>query len=42
MANSDYVARHNPDYVFDYDPNEDPWTTDLSKLDTRASRTVSP
>src|SRR5262245_8282102 len=33
MANPDYVGRHNPDYVFDYDPNEDAWTTDLSKLD---------
>jgi len=33
MANQDYVSRHNPDYVFDYDPNEDPWTTDLSTLD---------
>jgi len=33
MANQDYVGRHNPDYVFNYDPNEDPWTTDLSTLD---------
>src|SRR5262245_51382819 len=33
IANPDYVGRHNPDYVFDYDPNEDAWTTDLSKLD---------
>ncbi|HYD87411.1 MAG TPA: cytochrome P450 [Vitreimonas sp.] len=33
MANPDYVGRHNPDYVFDYDPNEDAWTTNLSTLD---------
>lgn len=33
MANPDYVGRHNPDYVFDYDPNEDAWSTDLSTLD---------
>jgi len=33
MANPDYVGRHNPDYVFDYDPNEDAWTTDLLTLD---------
>lgn len=33
MANPDYVGRHNPDYVFDYDPEEDAWTTDLSTLD---------
>jgi len=33
MANSDYVGRHNPDYVFNYDPNEDARTTDLSTLD---------
>jgi len=33
MANSDYVGRHNPDFVFDYDPNENAWTTDLSTLD---------
>ena len=33
MANPDYVARHNEDYVFNYDPNEDAWKTDLSTLD---------
>lgn len=33
MANPDYVGRQNPDFVFDYDPNEDAWTTDLSTLD---------
>jgi cytochrome P450 len=33
MANPNYVGRHNPDYVFNYDPNEDAWTTDLTKLD---------
>ena len=33
MPNPDYVGRHNEDYVFDYDPNEDAWTTDLSKVD---------
>jgi cytochrome P450 len=33
MANPEYVRRENPDYVFAYDPNEDPWTTDLSTLD---------
>ena len=33
MANPDYVGRHNPDYVFNYDPKEDAWTTDLSTLD---------
>ena len=33
MANPNYVGRHNPDYVFNYDPNEDAWTTDLSTLD---------
>ncbi len=33
MANPAYVGRHNPDYVFNYDPNEDAWTTDLSTLD---------
>ncbi len=33
MANPNYVARHNEEYVFDYDPNEDPWTADLSTLD---------
>lgn len=33
MANPDYIPRHNPDYVFNYDPNENAWTTDLSTLD---------
>jgi cytochrome P450 len=33
MANPDYVSRHNEEFVFDYDPNEDAWTTDLSTLD---------
>ncbi|MBY0564897.1 MAG: cytochrome P450 [Hyphomonadaceae bacterium] len=33
MGNPNYVGRHNPDYVFDYDPNEDAWTTDLATLD---------
>ncbi|MBS0384355.1 MAG: cytochrome P450 [Proteobacteria bacterium] len=33
MANPDYVSVHNEDFVFDYDPNEDAWTTDLSTLD---------
>lgn len=33
MANPDYVGRHNPDYVFDYDPNEDAWSADLKTLD---------
>jgi len=33
MANPDYVPRHNDDFVFDYDPNEDAWTTDLATLD---------
>ena len=33
MANPAYVGRHNPDYVFNYDPNEDAWKTDLSTLD---------
>lgn len=39
MANPDYQRRDNPDYVFDYDPNEDAWSTDLSTLDiSRAER----
>jgi cytochrome P450 len=39
MANPNYVPRQNQDYVFNYDPNEDPWTTDLSTLDiSRAER----
>jgi cytochrome P450 len=33
MANPTYVGRHNPDYIFNYDPNEDAWSTDLSTLD---------
>ena len=33
MVNPNYVGRHNPDYVFDYDPNEYAWSTDLSTLD---------
>lgn len=33
MANPDYVGRHNPDYRFDYDPNEDAWSADLATLD---------
>ncbi len=33
MANPDYIPKHNDDYVFDYDPNEDAWSTDLSTLD---------
>ncbi|MBL8536741.1 MAG: cytochrome P450 [Hyphomonadaceae bacterium] len=33
MANENYVGRHNPDFVFNYDPNEDAWSTDLSTLD---------
>ncbi len=33
MANPEFIGRHNPDYVFDYDPNEDAWTTDLATLD---------
>jgi cytochrome P450 len=33
MANPDYVSVHNEEFVFDYDPNEDPWTTDLKTLD---------
>jgi len=33
MANSDYVGRHNPDYVFDYNPSENAWSADLSTLD---------
>ncbi len=32
MAISDYVPKRNEDYVFDYDPNEDAWTTDLKTL----------
>ena len=39
MANPNYVGRHNPDYVFNYDPNEDAWSTDLATLDmSRAER----
>jgi cytochrome P450 len=39
MALTDYVRVENPDYVFDYNPNEDAWKTDLSKLDiSRAER----
>ncbi|MDX2274442.1 MAG: cytochrome P450 [Hyphomonadaceae bacterium] len=39
MGNPNYVRQENPDYVFDYDPNEDAWKTDLSKLDiSRAER----
>jgi cytochrome P450 len=33
MANPDYVIQRNPDYKFNYDPNEDAWSTDLSTLD---------
>jgi cytochrome P450 len=33
MANPDYIPKHNEDYVFNYDPNEDAWATDLSTLD---------
>ncbi|UPT63135.1 MAG: cytochrome P450 [Hyphomonadaceae bacterium JAD_PAG50586_4] len=33
MANTDYVRVENPEFVFDYNPNEDPWKTDLSTLD---------
>jgi Cytochrome P450 len=33
MANADYVGRHNPDYVFDYNPSENAWSADLSTLD---------
>ncbi|HRK63159.1 MAG TPA: cytochrome P450 [Terricaulis sp.] len=33
MANPDYVRRHNPDYTFEYDPNEDASKTDLATLD---------
>jgi cytochrome P450 len=33
MANPEYERRENPDYVFDYNPNEDAWTTDLATLD---------
>ena len=33
MANPDYVGRHSPDYQFNYDPDEDAWSTDLSTLD---------
>jgi cytochrome P450 len=39
MANPDYVAQRNENFVFDYDPNEDAWSTDLSTLDmSRAER----
>ncbi|MBL8546616.1 MAG: cytochrome P450 [Hyphomonadaceae bacterium] len=39
MAISDYVAKRNEDYVFDYDPNEDAWKADLKTLDiSRAER----
>ena len=33
MANPDYVRVENPDFVFDYNPNEDAWKTDLKTLD---------
>jgi cytochrome P450 len=33
MTNPDYVRRHNPDYAFAYDPNEDAWSADLATLD---------
>ncbi len=33
MTNPDYVRVENPDFVFDYNPNEDAWKADLSKLD---------
>ena len=33
MANTDYVRVENPEFVFDYNPNEDAWKTDLSTLD---------
>ena len=33
MANPDYVSVHNEEFVFDYNPNEDAWTTDLKTLD---------
>jgi cytochrome P450 len=33
MANPDYARVENPDFVFDYNPNEDAWKTDLSTLD---------
>ncbi|MBI3438064.1 MAG: cytochrome P450 [Proteobacteria bacterium] len=33
MANPDYIPKHNENYVFNYDPNEDAWKTDLSTLD---------
>lgn len=33
MANPDYVRRHNPDYTFEYDPNEDASKIDLATLD---------
>src|SRR6185295_19645804 len=33
MSNIGYVSQRNEDYVFDYDPNEDAWKTDLSTLD---------
>ncbi|MBN8607785.1 MAG: cytochrome P450 [Caulobacterales bacterium] len=39
MTNPDYVRVENPDFVFDYNPNEDAWKTDLSTLDiSRAER----
>ncbi len=37
MAISDYVAKRNEDYVFNYDPNEDAWKTDLKTLDISRS-----
>jgi cytochrome P450 len=33
MTDVTQTWRGNPDYVFNYDPNEDPWSTDLSTLD---------
>jgi cytochrome P450 len=37
MANANYVRRFNPDYVFDYNPNQDAWSADLSTLDVSRS-----
>ena len=37
MANPDYVAKRNDDYVFNYDPNEEAWSTDLAALDISRS-----
>ncbi|WP_395646638.1 cytochrome P450 [Terricaulis sp.] len=33
MANPDYIPRHNEEFVFNYDPNEDPAKVDLKTLD---------